>query len=458
MFVSQLRLKNFRCLTKTNVDFSKLTILTGANNSGKSSVLYGLLAALQSEKFPVFCSPNGEYVELGDFGELVRGHNRSSEMGIGMDLERDASHKVHIDGTFKEDPHSRMPIMNAIQSAVGFFEIDITKQRDYRAKYRIVPKAHRVVPSMSTANAELMKSLEAFMRSIEAQMKREDRRRKTKGRPSVNPFQGWENESERTGGFTFARPQELISNLKLQNDYWAALGIRDITSAVRELMNQFNYISSFRNAPQRTYYEISKSDLKVGKYGEYYINQISEWGHSKSTKLEQLNSHLRKIGLAKSVRASRMKGGRFEIVGKAYSRSPIASLMDLGFGVSQLLPLLVADLQLPNESTLAVSQPETHLHPSVQANLANYFVDKITTKNKRFIVETHSEYFLNRVRLLIVQEVLKPEDISVVYLRNVGQSSDVHKIQFTPKGTIEGAPPDFFETYMMDVMNIALNA
>lgn len=78
--------------------------------------------------------------------------------------------------------------------------------------------------------------------------------------------------------------------------------------------------------------------------------------------------------------------------------------------------------------------------------------------NKRYIVETHSEYLLNRLRLLVVEEKLKPEDVKVYFLKNNGLRSQVFPIEFTPSGTIEGAPQDFFETYMMDVMDIALKA
>ena len=134
-------------------------------------------------------------------------------------------------------------------------------------------------------------------------------------------------------------------------------------------------------------------------------------------------------------------------------------MADVGFGISQFLPIIVADLQLSYKSTLIMSQPEIHLHPSVQANLGNYLVKQVKEKEKSYIVETHSEYLLNRMRLLIVQGEIQPEDVAVYYFENsIKNGSVAHRIEFTKQGQILNAPKGFFDTYMIDTMDIALNA
>ncbi|GAB4041499.1 AAA family ATPase [Spirosoma jeollabukense] len=133
-------------------------------------------------------------------------------------------------------------------------------------------------------------------------------------------------------------------------------------------------------------------------------------------------------------------------------------LADTGFGVSQFLPIIVADFQLSNDSCLAISQPEIHLHPPIQASFGNYLAHQIKRTEKQYIVETHSEYLLNRIRLLLVTGELKPEDVQVLYFENDGVKSVVHDVEFTTKGAIKGAPRVFFETYEMDVMDIAMNS
>jgi predicted ATPase len=104
-------------------------------------------------------------------------------------------------------------------------------------------------------------------------------------------------------------------------------------------------------------------------------------------------------------------------------------------------------------------QPEIHLHPSIQANLGDYLVKQVNEKKKQYIVETHSEYLLNRIRLLIVKGEIEPEDVAVYYFENsVKEGSVTHRIEFTKDGQILNAPRGFFETYMIDTMDIALNA
>ena len=103
-----------------------------------------------------------------------------------------------------------------------------------------------------------------------------------------------------------------------------------------------------------------------------------------------------------------------------------------------------------------MAQPETHLHPEAQARLASYFVRLAKERNITFIVETHSEYLINRLRRLVAEGAVGEDEVSVAHLTNNGQESTVHPIQLRMDGQIVGAPEDFFETYMMDVMQLAM--
>ena len=94
---------------------------------------------------------------------------------------------------------------------------------------------------------------------------------------------------------------------------------------------------------------------------------------------------------------------------KVHKDLQFASLTDVGFGISQFLPVIVSDLQLSNNSCLAVSQPEIHLHPKIQATFGQYLANQVNSTEKQYIVETHSEYLINRIRLLLVTGELKSE-------------------------------------------------
>jgi predicted ATPase len=122
------------------------------------------------------------------------------------------------------------------------------------------------------------------------------------------------------------------------------------------------------------------------------------------------------------------------------------------------LPIIVADLQLGEESTLFVAQPEIHLHPSVQADFGTYMINQVTQSQKNYIIETHSEYLLNRIRLAVVKGDIPKEDVKIFYLKNDGKDVQTYQLEFTADGQILNAPEDFFKTYQMDVMNIAISA
>jgi predicted ATP-dependent endonuclease of OLD family len=88
MKIEQLTVENFKCFKREQTfDFSRLTILTGANSSGKSSVMYSILMALQSEDFPYQLSPNGMYVNLGDFKEIANTNEQNSTILISLKIK-----------------------------------------------------------------------------------------------------------------------------------------------------------------------------------------------------------------------------------------------------------------------------------------------------------------------------------------------------------------------------------
>ncbi|CAN5244475.1 hypothetical protein BH09BAC4_BH09BAC4_49680 [soil metagenome] len=182
------------------------------------------------------------------------------------------------------------------------------------------------------------------------------------------------------------------------------------------------------------------------------------WEELQPQKLKELLKTTKQLQLFEDIKAVNFKGGRFELSVRTHKKGKRAALTDVGFGISQFLPIIVADLQLSDNSCLAISQPEIHLHPKIQATFGNYLANQIKRTEKQYIVETHSEYLLNRIRLLLVTGELKPEDVRVLYFENDGVKSTVHDVEFATDGQIKGAPQGFFDTYGIDVMNIAMSA
>ena len=83
MDLQKITIENFKCFqSKTEIDFGKLTLLTGANSSGKSSIMYSILGAIQSGEFPFQFSTNGKYVDMGDYYEIVNNHDKEKQIKL----------------------------------------------------------------------------------------------------------------------------------------------------------------------------------------------------------------------------------------------------------------------------------------------------------------------------------------------------------------------------------------
>jgi len=389
--ITRLELKNFKCFKEVDISFSKITLLTGENSSGKSSLIYGLLAPLQSTDFPLYLFPNGKYVNMGDFEEMSFKNSKNNKIEINIDFWPDSYSIGKISTTWIVDSINKLPKLyqskvDIIWGHGGIENFIITLDNDHY-KYTDGEKEYKI------------NYLHAFY-----------------------PY-------DRYVGFFCELDQEL------------------------------NFIGSYRFHPERTYYQKPKSEHKILGSGEGYIDQILEWQEQEHDEFNDLISILKDLKLLYNIKFDKIGGGRFDLRVKVKSKSNWASLADVGFGISQLLPIIVADLQLSNSSTLIMAQPEIHLHPSIQAELGTYLVKQATEKGKRYIVETHSEYLLNRLRLCIVKGEIEPEDVAVYYFENtIAHGSIKYQIEFTKDGQILNAPKGFFDTYMIDTMDIALNA
>lgn len=457
MDLKRLNIEQFKCFQKEQViDFSRLTLLTGANSSGKTSILYAILGAIQSGGFPLQFSTNGKYVNMGDFREIVYRHVRDSIVKIGFTFKNGIVQDIQT--KWIEDKRNKLPRLYELTVTSIYFVVKIKcVNLKYYIDFKYDPEKD---PSIKGFTPDAFKTL---LKSIDSII--------VKAKPESN-----EDKKEDKKKFTLDKMVEEygkpinIENLELKalplnkqtpiaiGGYQLQQVIDQLFSIFDDFDKQINYISSFRLYPDRTYLEKNKPNLKVEKFGDGYLDQIIQWETKKAPEFDELLRIMKELALLESIKSKRMDGGRFEILVKTKKGGLYASLSDVGFGISQFLPIIVADLQLPNNSYLFIAQPEIHLHPSVQSAFGDYISRQIKSTNKKYIIETHSEYLINRIRLAIVREELKESNLNVYFLENSPEDSKIHPITFTKKGQIKNAPKDFFKTYMMDVMEIAINA
>jgi len=456
MKIKKIHIENFKCFDRLNIETESLTLITGANSSGKSSLLYSILGPIQSEEYPIQFSPNGKYVIMGDYNDIVYNHSVKDEIVVDYEyIEGDITHNIHT--IWEEDKIRKLPVLKYLLAKTTYYTIEITKRYKYHLdfKYNIDED-----PNKTLNSPEMMNKLLASIQSVTKEFIKDNLKTKDnkKQQSSVDDILEKYTSPKKTIKFSFDSLDELNKSFKVDGNYYLDSFFTGILSFFKRLNQKTNFISSFRLLPERTYYETSKIDLKIGKYGENYVDQIILWESRNSDKFKELKIVIRELGLFYDIKTVRLGGGRYELLVKSNKNGIWASVTDVGFGISQFLPIIVADIQLGKNSTLFIAQPEIHLHPSIQALFGNYLINNINKNKKTYFIETHSEYLINRLRLEIVKGNIKSEKIKTYFLENNTTKTKSYTIDFLKNGQIKNAPKSFFDTYMVDSMNITLEA
>ena len=215
-----------------------------------------------------------------------------------------------------------------------------------------------------------------------------------------------------------------------------------------------------RSRPRRTYDPIRVTQDPEGEYIPSYLASLSrrrstEW-HKIKTALEAFGQgsglfeeiHVRSFG--------NTDGDPFQIMVRLPgdgSQVHLRNLVDVGYGVSQSLPVLTELLSDNAPSTYLLQQPEVHLHPTAQAALGSLF-GNIAAKGVQMLVETHSDYLLDRIRMDVRdgkgEPTLKPEDVSILYFERSGTSVRIHPIWIDENGNVKDAPNSYGEFFMSE--------
>ena len=130
-------------------------------------------------------------------------------------------------------------------------------------------------------------------------------------------------------------------------------------------------------------------------------------------------------------------------------KGPRRNLIDVGYGVSQVLPVISELLQEEASPIFLLQQPEVHLHPSAQAALGSLFC-RVAGPERRLVVETHGDHLLSRVRMDVRDGAtdLKPEDVSILFFERDDLDVRIHSIRLDEEGNVRGAPATYRKFFM----------
>jgi len=124
-------------------------------------------------------------------------------------------------------------------------------------------------------------------------------------------------------------------------------------------------------------------------------------------------------------------------------RTPV-SVTDVGFGVSQVLPVLVQVFYAPRRSTVILEQPEIHLHPAAQSELGDVLIAALKDNDVQLLVESHSEHLLRRLQRRIAEGAVNQDDVALYFIETQRGESTISQLTVDEYGNILNWPRDFF--------------
>ncbi len=236
-----------------------------------------------------------------------------------------------------------------------------------------------------------------------------------------------------------------------------------------QLFRTISYLGPLRTKTERIYAWPGGEPGDVGYDGRNTIpailaakNRMLNLGNKKTRKPFQtlIAEKLKEMGLIESFEVKPISEQRHEYEVKVRTKGSRDSvdLPDVGFGVSQVLPVLVQCFYAPPESIIIMEQPEIHLHPGAQAALADVMIDAIHSKedgrdrNIQLIIETHSEHFLRRLQRRIAENAIDGKKVSCYYANTSKTSAKLEPLDVDSFGNIRNWPENFFGDEMGDIV------
>ena len=378
MAITGVILHGFKCFRdRTLLDIRPLTILGGANSSGKSSAMQGLLLLKQTLEAPFDPGPlrlDGPIVRFSSARELVWGGDGagSRALQVGLVTDRGASR-----GAVRWASEAHF----SVELTVG--EANLTLRGTSSGDAGGPP----VLVSPDTPDEELIRR---FWPEYWA-------------RPTVTPerFFYWIGfpDDPSTGG-------------------WAAPSIEE---GPRQDLLEVLHLPGLRGNPERAYPLIRVPRRFEGSFGrEYTAALLWDWHQRQDGRLDALSAQLGALGLTARVRMSRANDLAAEIqvarLSKVQDVQNFVNISDVGLGVSQVLPVLVA-LQAAQPGQLVyIEQPELHLHPRAQAELGRILA-ATAARGVRVVAETHSLVLLRSIQVQVARGALAPDDAVLHWFR-----------------------------------------
>ena len=217
-----------------------------------------------------------------------------------------------------------------------------------------------------------------------------------------------------------------------------------------QMLKSARYVSAGRLGPQNSIVRNdSLADDDLGVNGEYLINVLSRKGVAFREDVEKALGEI--LGGA-AMRIKNTDSERIELYLNSKGGKDTFRPVNVGFGYSYVLPVIVAALLAQSDSLLIIENPEAHLHPAAQSRIMKFLINVAKEKNLQIIIETHSDHVVNGMRIAMKERTLDPHDAHVLYFSD--NENTVKMITCDKNGTLSDYPDDFLDEWTLQMLKL----
>lgn len=219
----------------------------------------------------------------------------------------------------------------------------------------------------------------------------------------------------------------------------------------RALPDEVYASAPVRSKPERTYNPVDESPSPGGEHIPYILAQMKFFDKKGWDEFSRsLENFGKASGLFRDLNIKRLsdtQSGPFQII---INLDGIKSnLIDGGYGVGQVLPILTDLLRAQPGTLFLFQQPEVHLHPKAQAELASFFAQMVKDRRHTLFIETHSDYLIDRIRSEVRSgKYVKPDDVSILFFEKNRIDTNIHSIKIDNKGNLIDVPSNYRQFFI----------
>jgi predicted ATPase len=446
----KLSLTDFRAFASTGaLEIRPLTFLVGENSSGKTSFLAALSYIWRFQERMLSASFNLPPFDLGTFDEIVhRVRGRTKPETFALEFENDIT----------VDPR-KSPLFisrGSVEKSSGLAKLRLTFSNN-------VGDATITELALNYEDYVLQISIDQKIRIV---VEKGDRinfdSNDGQGQLQLNRRVGRLERLDMSDMLFYLRHMVRdIAPSKAENPIEMEHGLAVTSIALEQLTRTFPSAifacAPVRSNPNRVYTPTDQIRSPDGTHTPQTLFKIKEADEKRWLKIKAgLEEFGQLSGMFSAINVARYRSSGsspFQI--NVTRKGKQSNIVDVGYGVSQALPILTDLIESPPKSGFLFQQPEVHLHPQAQAALGSFFVDYLDRSNGSTIVaETHSDYLIDRVRLCVQNGKIRPNDVSILYFESIGTGALVHQMSIDVEGNIQNVPSGYRNFFVKEQMKL----